>query len=80
MHHHKEDISNGIVNVETVTSQLVYEINGPLYFNSDVVSVLEGITLEQIGKDRVRVCGVKGLPPPSPNNSVRNHRSRGLPS
>ncbi|KAM0602079.1 hypothetical protein ACHAP1_008047 [Verticillium nonalfalfae] len=60
----KEDMSNGIVNVETVTSQLVYEINGPLYFNSDVVAALEGITLEQTGKDRVRVCGVKGLPPP----------------
>ncbi|RBQ77392.1 hypothetical protein VDGD_21268 [Verticillium dahliae] len=45
----KEDMSNGIVNVETVTSQLVYEINGPLYFYSDVVAVLEGITLEQIG-------------------------------
>ncbi|KAM0566614.1 hypothetical protein ACHAP9_007164 [Verticillium nonalfalfae] len=45
----KEDMSNGIVNVETVTSQLVYEINGPLYFNSDVVAALEGITLEQTG-------------------------------
>ncbi|CRJ81727.1 hypothetical protein BN1723_006686 [Verticillium longisporum] len=44
----KEDMSNGIVNVETVTSQLVYEINGPLYFYSDVVAVLAGITLEQI--------------------------------
>ncbi|KAG7146751.1 hypothetical protein HYQ46_004436 [Verticillium longisporum] len=48
----KEDMSNGIVNVETVTSQLVYEINGPLYFYSDVVAVLAGITLEQIDNPR----------------------------
>ncbi|CRK29794.1 hypothetical protein BN1708_015669 [Verticillium longisporum] len=47
----KEEMSNGIVNVETVTSQLIYEINGPLYFNSDVVAVLEGIALEQIASD-----------------------------
>ncbi|CRK31610.1 hypothetical protein BN1723_014534 [Verticillium longisporum] len=70
----KEEMSNGIVNVETVTSQLIYEINGPLYFNSDVVAVLEGIALEQIGKDRVRVCGVKGpLPPPTTRCGITAH-------
>ena len=60
----KESGTGGVVNVETVTSQLLYEISGPLYFNSDVVAELENITLEQIEEDRVRVRGVKGLPPP----------------
>lgn len=60
----KEKSSNGIVNTETVTSQLVYEISGPLYLNSDVVADLHNIKLEQVGKDYVHVSGVKGLPPP----------------
>jgi hypothetical protein len=60
----KEKGSNGIVNLETVTSQLVYEISGPLYYNSDVVADIHDIRLEQIGEDHVRVSGVKGLPPP----------------
>ncbi|KAH7024550.1 uncharacterized protein B0I36DRAFT_366489 [Microdochium trichocladiopsis] len=60
----KEKESNGIVNIETVTSQLVYEISGPLYFNSDVVASVHDIKLEQISEDYVHVSGVKGLPPP----------------
>ncbi|KAF7544140.1 hypothetical protein G7Z17_g10187 [Cylindrodendrum hubeiense] len=61
----KEEGSNGIVNTETVTSQLVYEISGPLYFNSDVVADLRNIQMQQIGEDVVQVSGVKGLPPPA---------------
>lgn len=60
----KEKNTNGVVNTETVTSQLVYEISGPLYFNSDAVADLHNIRLEQIGEDLVHVSGVKGLPPP----------------
>ncbi len=60
----KEKNTNGVVNTETVTSQLVYEISGPLYFNSDVVADLHGITLVQAGEDRVHVSGVRGRPPP----------------
>ncbi|KPM41136.1 hypothetical protein AK830_g5383 [Neonectria ditissima] len=60
----KEQGTNGIVNTETVTSQLVYEISGPLYFNSDVVADLRNIRIEQTGEDVVYVSGVKGLPPP----------------
>ena len=61
----KEKNTNGIVNVETVTSQLVYEISGPLYFNSDVVADLHHIKLDQTRDNIVHVSGVKGLPPPS---------------
>lgn len=61
----KEKNTNGIVNTETVTSQLVYEISGPLYFNSDVVADLHDICLEQRGDDMVHVSGIRGLPPPA---------------
>lgn len=60
----KEKNTNGIVNIETVTSQLVYEISGPLYFNSDVVADLHDVALEQVGES-VHVSGIKGYPPPS---------------
>lgn len=47
-----------------MTSQLVYEISGPLYFNSDVVADLESVRLKPLETDRVRVSGVTGRPPP----------------
>ncbi|KAL4812518.1 hypothetical protein BDW67DRAFT_178657 [Aspergillus spinulosporus] len=60
----KEANTGGVITVGSVTSQLVYEIQGPLYYNSDVTAQLEGIRMEQVGEDQVRVTGVKGLPPP----------------
>jgi hypothetical protein len=59
-----EDDRDGEMSVGTVSSQLLYEIQGPLYYNSDVVAHFENIKVAQIGKDRVRVTGVKGSPPP----------------
>ena len=60
----KEKDTGGCVTVGTCASQLVYEIQGPLYYNCDVVADLSGIKMEQVGEDLVRVTGVKGLPPP----------------
>jgi hypothetical protein len=60
----KERNTGGCITVGSVTSQLLYEIQGPLYYNSDVVAQLEDIQMEQVGEDRVRIWGVKGLPPP----------------
>jgi hypothetical protein len=60
----KEAGTGGELSVDTVTSQLVYEIQGPLYYNSDVTANIEGIKFLQVGKDEVRMTGVKGLPPP----------------
>jgi hypothetical protein len=60
----KERNTGGCITVGSVTSQLLYEIQGPLYYNSDVVAQLEGIKMEQVGEDKVKVWGVKGLPPP----------------
>lgn len=56
--------SGGMVTVDSVSSQLLYEIQGPLYYGSDVVAQLEGIQMEQIGEDEVQVTGIKGLAPP----------------
>lgn len=61
----KERNSNGIVNVETVTSQLVYEIFGTFYYNSDVVASLAEVALQQTSEDCVHVSGISGLPPPA---------------
>ncbi|ERS97503.1 hypothetical protein HMPREF1624_05671 [Sporothrix schenckii ATCC 58251] len=55
---------DGLVNVETVASQLLYEIQGPLYYNSDVTASIEDVRLVQVGQNEVHVSGVKGLPPP----------------
>jgi Acyclic terpene utilisation family protein AtuA len=53
----------GEVSVGTVTAQLLYEVDGPRYFNPDVTARLDTIRLEQAGADRVRVFGVRGEPP-----------------
>ena len=56
--------TGGAVTVETVTAQLLYEIDGPRYLNPDVVTRLDTARLEQEGKDRVRITGVRGEPAP----------------
>ncbi|KAH7139331.1 hypothetical protein B0J11DRAFT_477592 [Dendryphion nanum] len=60
----KEENAGGIVSIQTVTAQLLYEIQGPLYYNSDVTARFDGIKLCQEGPNRVRVSDVVGLPPP----------------
>ncbi|OGM49303.1 DUF1446 domain protein [Aspergillus bombycis] len=54
----------GAVTVDTCSSQLLYEIQGPWYFNSDVTAVLADIHFEQVGTNRVAVHGVRSAPPP----------------
>ncbi|WP_019144206.1 acyclic terpene utilization AtuA family protein [Aeromicrobium massiliense] len=56
--------TGGAVTVDTVTAQLVYEIQGPLYAGPDVVTDLGGLTVEQEDTDRVRVSGARGSVPP----------------
>ena len=61
---YKEKNTGGQMTVSSVTSQLLYEIQGPLYYNCDVTADLSGIVIEQVGEDLVKISGVKGLPPP----------------
>ncbi|KAF1817469.1 DUF1446-domain-containing protein [Eremomyces bilateralis CBS 781.70] len=55
---------DGMVTIDTCKAQLLYEIQGPLYYNSDVVAVLDGIKIEQNGENRVHVSNVGYLRPP----------------
>ncbi|KAK5459725.1 hypothetical protein LTS15_003854 [Exophiala xenobiotica] len=60
----KQPGQNGIVDLDTVRSQLVYEIQGRYYYNPDVIADLSTLKVKQEGPDRVHVSGFKGLPPP----------------
>lgn len=44
---------DGMVTVDTCKAQLLYEIQGPYYYNSDVVAVLSDIVMEDQGPHRV---------------------------
>jgi len=56
--------TGGLVNVATVTSQLVYEMGDPArYVTPDCVADFTTIQLTQEGPDRVRVSGIRGRPP-----------------
>lgn len=60
----KHDGTDGAVTIGTVTSQLLYEIGGPRYLGPDVTSRFDTIRLDQIDRDRVRISGTNGEPPP----------------
>jgi hypothetical protein len=60
----KEADKQGIVTPGTCISQLLYEIQGPLYYNSDVTAQIDLLKMQQTGKDVVRVTNVIGHPPP----------------
>ena len=55
--------TGGVVNVASVTEQLVYEMGDPHeYITPDGVADFTSIRLRQGGKDRVEVTGIKGGP------------------
>jgi len=59
--------TGGAVTVDTVTAQLVYEIQSTKYLNPDVTVDLTSMRLEQAGPksaDRVSISGVTGSAPP----------------
>lgn len=59
----KHENTGGMVTVQTVKEQLVYEIGDPTnYITPDCIADFTTIQLEQVGKDRVKVSGVKGRP------------------
>ena len=73
----KHEGTGGEVSVGTVTSQLLYEIGGPEYFGPDVTTRFDTIQLEEQGKDRVRMFGIQGEPPP-PTLKVCINRAGGF--
>ena len=59
----KHDETGGWVTVPSVTEQLVYEMGDPRsYITPDVIADFTTIQLEQHGRDRVRVFGIRGRP------------------
>lgn len=56
--------SGSAVTVDTCKSQLLYEIQGPWYYNSDATAMLDGIHFEQRGINRAAIHGVQSGPPP----------------
>jgi hypothetical protein len=60
----KHDGTGGLVTVETVTSQLVYEMGDPAnYVTPDCIADFTSIKLRQESADRVHVSGICGKPP-----------------
>ncbi|WP_329030764.1 acyclic terpene utilization AtuA family protein [Streptomyces sp. NBC_01423] len=60
----KHDGTGGVVDLGTVTAQLLYETGGARYAGPDVTARLDTATLTQDGPDRVRISGVRGEAPP----------------
>ncbi|TIA40666.1 DUF1446-domain-containing protein [Aureobasidium pullulans] len=62
----KPDSMNGVLNKFNITSQLLYELQGQMYLNPDVVADIASIRIEETGRENcVSVTGCKGLPPPA---------------
>ncbi|PZT77953.1 exopolyphosphatase [Streptomyces sp. AC1-42W] len=60
----KHDGTGGVVDVGTVTAQLLYETGGARYAGPDVTARLDTVRLVRNGPDRVRISGVRGEAPP----------------
>ncbi|KAJ5718711.1 hypothetical protein N7488_004357 [Penicillium malachiteum] len=60
----KHPNTQGIINSDTVRCQFVYELQGDIYLSSDVSAFIGEIVVEDESKDRVRVSGIRGSPPP----------------
>jgi hypothetical protein len=56
--------TGGAVTVDTVTAQLMYEVQDARYAGPDVTTRLDTIEVGQDGTDRVRISGTRGEAPP----------------
>ncbi len=56
--------TGGAVTRDTVTAQLLYEVQSTRYLGPDVTTELDTVELTDDGPDRVRISGVRGAAPP----------------
>jgi hypothetical protein len=55
--------TGGRVHSDVVKEQLLYELGDPkIYITPDCIADFTSIRLDDVGTDRVRVCGIKGRP------------------
>ncbi|MFN7951865.1 MAG: acyclic terpene utilization AtuA family protein [bacterium] len=69
--------TGGMVSRDTVLAQLLYEIGSPAYLTPDVTAHFDSVLVEEVGRDRVRVSGARGSPPP-PSLKVSAHYAAGF--
>lgn len=60
----KHEALNGLVTEDTVKCQLLYELQGNEYLNSDVKADLSHVQISEQAQNRVLVSGIRGRPPP----------------
>jgi hypothetical protein len=56
--------TGGLVSVDTVKAQLLYEVRDPKYLTPDVAARFDTIEISQEAENRVKITGVLGEPPP----------------
>lgn len=60
----KPESMAGTVNKYNIIAQLLYELQGDLYLNPDVVADIRSVRVEEAGEEIVLVSGTVGSPPP----------------
>jgi len=61
----KAENTGGLVTKATVIEQMLYEMHDPsAYLTPDVALDITNVSLSEDGKDRIRVTGARGAPPP----------------
>ncbi|PNP76201.1 hypothetical protein FNYG_10490 [Fusarium nygamai] len=60
----RHDSLRGYVTTDSVKCQLLYELQGNMYLNSDVKADLTDVKVSKLEENRVLVNGVRGHPPP----------------
>ena len=61
----KAENTGGLVSKATVIEQMLYEMHDPsAYLTPDVSLNITNVSLAEDGKDRIRVSGARGTPPP----------------
>lgn len=70
----KTETSGGLVNFNTVREQMLYEIHDPsAYITPDVIANFTTATLEEVGKNQVRITGTTGKSKPDTLKAVMGY-------